>query len=89
MDGTIESIDTTNWRMPIAKVGSGIDPKDARQLMKRIAYRYSFEGRIIRKATQPFPPSLAEGRQVGGAIAVYVFPAEPDGGEADVFRINA
>lgn len=88
VEGSIESIDTTNWLMPIAKVGSGIDPKDARQLMKQIAYRYSFEGRVIRKTTRPFPPSLAEGRKVGDAIAVYVFPAEPDGGEADVFRIN-
>ena len=53
------------------------------------AGRYSFEGRVIRKATRPFPPSLADRRHVGDAIAVYVFPAEPDGGEADVFRINA
>jgi len=88
VEGIIESIDTTNRRMPGAKVGSGIDPRDERQLMKQIAYRYSFEGRVIRKTTRPFPPSLADGRAVGDAIAVYVYPAEPGGGEADVFRIN-
>jgi hypothetical protein len=88
VNGTIESIDTTNQLMPIAKVGSGVDPRDSRQLMKQIAYCYSIGGRVIRKRTPPFPPSLADGRSVGDAIAVYVFPSEPDKGEADVFRIN-
>jgi hypothetical protein len=88
VNGTIESIDTTNRRMPVGRIGWDGDPGDGRHLMKQIVYRYSVDGRVIRKATPPFAPSLAEGRSVGDVIAVYVFRPEPEHGEADIYRIN-
>jgi len=88
VNGTIDSIDTTDRLTPSAKVGYSVDSRDRRQLMKQIAYHYTVGGRVIRKKTPPFPPSVADGRSVGDMIPVYVFRSEPDHGEADVFRIN-
>lgn len=61
VNGTIESSDWTNRLMPVGRIGWGDDPANPRRLMTQIVYRYSVDGRVIRKTTPPFSPSLAAG----------------------------
>jgi hypothetical protein len=85
VEGTIESVETTNRMIPRRGFGNG---ENAGQLMKQFVYRYTLNGRVIQRTTVPFPPSLIGGRAPGDSIPVYVWAGDPEHGEADVYRIR-
>jgi hypothetical protein len=55
---------------------------------KRISYRYTIDGRVVRRTSIPFWPQLLGERSIGDSIPVYVSPLDPEHGEADIFGIR-
>jgi hypothetical protein len=93
VEGIIETIHGTD---EIVSVRPESDRVSANPLMrtvqigvkKKISYRYTIDGREIRRTTIPFAESLLRGRGVGDSIPVYVSRSEPELGEADIFGIR-